>query len=126
MKHTLIALACTLAFAGGHALAQDRSTPSKPAHESTAASTAESAGHKARNAAHRAGQKARHMGHRMEDKMGKAGAHHEARRAQEAGDDARAMGAAGSSMSADSERRKRMDQAYEDYKSGRSSNVQSR
>ena len=116
MKRTLIALACTLAFAGGNALAQDRTT-------SKAESTAESAGHKAKDAAHRAGDKARHMGHRMEHKMDKARAHHEARKAQEAGDDTRAMGASGSSMSADSERQKRMDQAYNDYKSGRSADT---
>lgn len=119
MKRTLIALACTLAFAGGNALAQDRST-------SRAESTAESAGHKTRDAAHRAGDKARHMGHRMEHKMDRARAHHEARRAQEAGDDTRAMGGAGSSMSAASERQKRMDEAYNDYKSGRSADTRSR
>ena len=119
MQRTLIALACTLAFAGGNALAQDRAT-------SKAESTAESAGHKAKDAAHRAGDKTRHMGHRMEHKMDHAKAHHEARRAQEAGDDTRAMGGSGSSMSADSERQKRMDQAYNDFKSGRSADTQSR
>jgi len=119
MKRTLIALACTLAFAGGNALAQDRST-------SKAESTAESAGHKAKDAAHRAGDKTRRMGHRMEHKMDKARAHHEARRAQEAGDDTRAMGGSGSSMAGESAPQKRLDQASTSPTCGRSADTQSR
>lgn len=113
MKHTLIALACTLAIAGGNALAQDRST-SSTAHESSG----ESVGQKAKDAAHRVGEKTRNMYHKAENKMGRAKSDHEARTAQttqEAGADTRAMGA--SSSSAESERQKRMDQAYDDYKS---------
>lgn len=110
MKHTLIALACTLAIAGGNALAQDRST-SSTAHESSG----ESVGQKAKGAAHRVGEKTRNLFHKAENKMGRAKSDHEAKTAQEAGADTRAMGA--SSSSAESERQRRMDQAYDDYKS---------
>lgn len=115
MKRTLIAIACcTFAIAGGNALAQDRST-STSSHESSG----ESLGQKTKDAAHRAGEKTRHMLHRSEDKMGKARSDHDRKTAQEAGDDTRAMGA--SSMTDDSGRQRRMDEAYNDYKSGHAS-----
>ncbi|WP_427913803.1 hypothetical protein ACPWT1_02265 [Ramlibacter sp. MMS24-I3-19] len=108
MKHTLIALACTLAVAGGTAFAQDRSSTD---------STHESVGQKTKDAAHRAGDKTRHMVHKGEHKMSKARSHHDRNTAQAA--DSRAMGASSSPSSSDSDRQARMDQAYEDYKSGR-------
>lgn len=123
MQRTLIALACTLAVAAGSALAQDRSTTATD-HPSAA----DTAGQKARHAAHRTGDAVRHAGdktrnamHRGEHKMSKARSEHDHDRktAQEAGDDTRAMGA--SDLSADSERQKRMDEAYNNYKSGRGS-----
>lgn len=117
MKRTLIAVACcTFAIAGGNALAQDHSTSTtSSAHESSG----ESLGQKTRDAAHRVGEKTRHLFHRSEDKMGKAKSDHDRKTAQEAGDDTRAMGA--SSMNDDSGRQRRMDEAYNDYKSGHAS-----
>lgn len=113
MKRTLLAIACcTFAVAGGNALAQDHSTSTtSSAHDSSG----ESLGQKTRDAAHHVGDKARHLFHRGEDKMGKAKSDHDRRTAQEAGDDTRAMGASGAM---DDDRQKRMDQAYNDYKSG--------
>lgn len=109
MKHTLIAIACTLALAGGNALAaQDRSNST-----TDRGASGETMGQKARDEMHTMGNKARHMARKGHNKVSKARNRHE--RAAEADEDSRAMGAAGSS----DDRQKRMDQAYEDYKSGR-------
>lgn len=128
MKHALIVLGCTLAIAGGNALAQDRSSSSTATHESAGDSVGQKARHaadRAGDAAHRAGDKARSAMHRGEHKMSKAHSDHDRKTAQ-ARDDTRALGASGSSTSADSDRQRRMDEAYNDYKSGRPSDSQTR
>ncbi|MGZ5269474.1 MAG: hypothetical protein ACXWC6_02555 [Ramlibacter sp.] len=121
MKRTLIALTCSLAFAGASALAQqDKGT--SPSQQGTSQPSGGSLTEKAKSAMHRIGDATRNMFHKAGDKTEQAKSDH----------DTKSMGASRGSdtstaVDADSGRQKRMDQAYDDYqsksKSGHSSST---
>lgn len=103
MKRTLIALTCSLAFAGASALAQDTGS-----QHSTSQSSGPSLTDKAKSAMHRLGDATRNMFHKAGDKTEQAKSDH----------DTKSMGASRGDVSdSDSGRQKRMDQAYDDYQS---------
>lgn len=130
MNRLLITAACTLAFAAGSSFANDNDHAKDRAAKATtsAEATGDSVGDKMKRGAHRMGDKMRHMGRKAEDKVGKAKSDDDRKTAQEAGADARAMGASGSSSmgGGDRARQERMDQAYNDYKSKSGSSSTSR
>ena len=108
MKHSLIALGCALALAGGSALAQQDTSksPSTAKQESTAPRDSSSSGgfvEKTKEAFHKLGESVKSGFRKSENKVDDAKADHK--------DDTRAMGAAGSDA-----RKQRMDDAYGNYK----------
>ena len=110
MKHSLIALGCALALAGGSALAAQDAGQAPAKHESTATHDSSSGGgfvEKTKEAFHKLGQSVKNGFHRAENKVDDAKADHK--------DDTRAMGASGTAKD-DTDRQKRMDDAYGNYK----------
>jgi len=137
MQRTFIALACTLALAGGTAFAQQDKpgqTPSATDSQTSgdsiterAKETAKKVGEKSKDAAvkaqHKTAETASKAKDKTEEKAHEAKADSDQKAAQaRSGQDTQSMGASGSSS--EDERQKRMDQAYRDsQKSGQSSSA---
>lgn len=128
MKRSLIALACAVAFVGTSALAQQQDKPAETPSAQDSQSSGGSITERMKATVRKIGEKTKEVATKAKDKT-KETAHNakqdtdeKSAQGSKSSQDTRSMGASGSSSSSESERQKRMDDAYKDsQKSGHSS-----